>query len=252
MQILFVDESGTPPPPGKQHDTPFFVLGGLVVPEDFWSKLAADLNRLKTAFGITGEIKWRYFAPEKAGAKANSLSHLTPVQKETLRTKLYEAVRSYKSLRIICVATHVQLAYELPYIKTADDLYWYSYKQLTERFQYYLQDLERTVGQRVHGIVVCDHRAPKDDARLRELHHQLLAGGKATASHYGNLIEGLFIAPSHLSVGVQFADMIAGAVFRHIKVKDARFYAQIEPSFRRSPTGKVEGYGLVKFPKTGW
>jgi hypothetical protein len=93
MQILFVDESGTPPPPDKQHDTPFFVLGGLVVPEDFWSKLAADLNRLKTAFGITGEIKWRYFAPEKAGAKANSLSHLTPAQKETLRTKLYEAVR---------------------------------------------------------------------------------------------------------------------------------------------------------------
>jgi hypothetical protein len=144
------------------------------------------------------------------------------------------------------------LAYSLPYIKTADDLYWYSYKQLTERFQYYLQDLERTVGQRVNGIVVCDHRAPKDDARLRELHHQLLAGVKATASHYGNLIEGLFIAPSHLSVGVQFADMIAGAVFRQFKANDQRFYAQIEPSFRRSPNGKVEGYGLVKFPKSGW
>jgi len=214
--------------------------------------MSADLNRLKTHFNISGEIKWRYFAPQKPGAKPNSLSHLPVEQREELRTKLYETIRGYKSLRIVCVVTHVPLAYKLGYIKTADDLYWYSYKQLTERFQYYLQDLERTVGQRVHGIVVCDHRAPKDDERLRELHHQLLSGSKTTASRYENLIEGLFIAPSHLSVGVQFADMVAGAVFRRFKADDNRFFSQIETSFRRSPDGKLEGFGLVKFPKNGW
>lgn len=148
--------------------------------------------------------------------------------------------------------THVAAAYKLNFVNTADDLYWYSYKSLTERFQYYLQDLERTVGQRVHGIIVCDHRAPKDDERLRALHHQLLASDKTTVSRYGNLIEGLFIAPSHLSVGVQFADMVAGAVFRRFKADDDRFFSQIEASFRRSPDGKLDGYGLVKLPVTGW
>lgn len=252
MQILFVDESGSPPPPEKREEMAYFILGGLVVPEDFWSKLSADLRRLKSHSGISGEIKWRDFAPPRPGAKSNSLSHLSSNQKETLRSKLFEAIRSYKSLRLICVVTNVTAAYELPYIRNADELYWYSYKQLTERFQYYLQDLERTVGERVHGIVVCDHRAPKDDERLRELHHQLLVGAKATSSHYENLIEGLFIAPSHLSVGVQFADMAAGAVFRRFKNGDNRFFSQIESSFRRSSSGKIEGYGLVKFPKTGW
>jgi hypothetical protein len=252
MQILFVDESGTPPPPEKQNETPFFVLGGLVVPEDFWGKLASDLQRLKSQFSVQGEIKWRYFAPSKPGSKPHSLSHLSNAQKETLRGKLYEAIRGYKSLKIICVVTHVPSAYKLGYIKTADDLYWYSYKQLTERYQYYLQDLERTVGQRVHGIVVCDHRAPKDDERLRELHHQLLSSTKSTMSHYPNLSEGLFIAPSHLSVGVQFADMVAGAVYRRFRAGDNRFFEQVETSFRRSPTGKLEGYGLVKFPRNGW
>jgi hypothetical protein len=145
-----------------------------------------------------------------------------------------------------------QSVYTLGYVRTADDRYWYSYKQLTERFQYYLQDLERTVGQRVHGIIVCDHRAPKDDQRLRELHHQLLDAGSATVSACKNLIEGLFIAPSHLSVGVQFADMVAGAVYRRFSADDSRFFAQIENSFRRSPAGSLDGYGLVKFPKTGW
>ena len=251
MQILFVDESGTPPPPDRPSPK-FFVLGGLVVPEDLWSRLAADLRRLKELFGIEGEIKWRYFAPQKPGSKTHSLSHLKPVHKEELRTKLYEAIRAYRSVRLMAVVSNVEAAYQLPYVGSADDIYWYSYKQLTERFQYYLQDLERTVGQRVNGIVVCDHRAPKDDTRLRELHYQMLSGSKSTFSHYENLIEGLFIAPSHLSVGVQFADMVAGAVFRAYAANDKRFFNQIEPSFRRSPSGKIEGFGLVKFPKTGW
>ena len=195
MHILFVDESGTPPPPGKHDEKEYFVLGGIVVPEDIWAKLAQDLRLLARKYKIKGEIKWRYFAPAKPGAKEHSLSHLSAVEKESLRTVLYEKICHYKSVRLICVATQVGRAYTLSYIKTADDLYWYSYKQLTERFQYYLQDLERTVGQRVNGIIVCDHRGPKDDARLRELHFQLLNSSKATVTRYSNLIEGLFIAP---------------------------------------------------------
>ncbi len=252
MQILFVDESGTPPPLDRQNNTPLFVLGGIVIPEDFWSKIASDLRRLKEHYKIEGEIKWRYFAPSKAESKKHSLSHLNFSEKEELRTKLYEIIRDYRSIRLISVIVNVRLAYTIPYVKNADDLYWYSYKQLTERFQYYLQDLERTVGQRVNGIVVCDHRGPKDDTRLRELHHQMLIGKKGTFSHYENLIEGLFIAPSHLSIGVQFADMIAGAVFRAYSVNDRRYWNQIETSFRKSNKGKVEGYGIVKFPKEGW
>jgi hypothetical protein len=68
-------------------------------------------------------------------------------------------------------------------------------------------------------------------------------------SSYGNMVEGLFIAPSHLSVGIQFADMVAGAVFRAYKANDTRFADQIQESFRTSPAGVMEGFGLVKFPK---
>ena len=60
MHILFVDEFGTPPEADKAASQPFFVLGGIVIPEDIWAKLAADLARLKAHYGIEGEIKWRY------------------------------------------------------------------------------------------------------------------------------------------------------------------------------------------------
>ena len=250
MHMLFIDESGSPPEADKVAQQPFFVLGGVVIPEDIWAKMAGDLARLKSQFGIKRELKWRYFAPDRGG-KPHALSHLSAEKKEALRSQLYDIIKRYKAVRLICVVTQTARAYQLGYINTGDDLYWYSYKQLTERFQYYLQDLERVVGQKLNGIVVCDHRGPKDDERLRELHHKLMVGQSGVISTYGNMVEGLFIAPSHLSVGIQFADMVAGAVFRAFKTDDKRFFNQILESFRTSPQGKVDGFGLVKFPK-GW
>jgi hypothetical protein len=252
MQILFVDESGTPPQNNqKAHKTPFFVLGSIVIPEDIWEKCANQLATIKKNYSVAGEIKWRYFAPNPGG-KPNSLSHLNAEEKELLRTDLYKLISSYRSMRLICIVTNTVEAFKLDYINSSEDIYWYSYKQLTERFQYYLQDMGREVGQKLNGIVVLDNRGPEDDKKIRELHHKLLTKPTQKTAFYQNLLEGLFIAPSHLSVGIQLADMVAGAVFRSFMTKDDRFINQIEGSFRRSRKGTIVGYGLVKFPKGNW
>lgn len=249
MQILFVDESGTPPTAEKTQNDPYFVLGRAIIPDEFWHRVKADLEVIKKNYNIRGEIKWRYFAPPKEGSKPHSLSHLNHSQKEEVRSALYGVLNKYKSVKTICVVTDTAQAYNFSYINTPDDLYWYSYKQLTERFQYYLQDISRISGQKINGIIVCDHRAPKDDKRLQELHARLLLGHHNAHSNYSHLIEGVFIAPSHLSVGVQFADMVAGAVLRKFKSNDERFFAKVKNTFRKSEDGKVEGYGIVFFPK---
>jgi hypothetical protein len=49
------------------------------------------------------------------------------------------------------------------------------------------------------------------------------------------MIEGLFIAPSHLSVGIQFANMVAGAVFCAFRAQDKRFAVQIKPALAGFP-----------------
>lgn len=250
MQILFVDESGTPPPLNNISSSPFFVLGGVIIPEDIWFLIKVDLEAIKKKFSINGEIKWRYFAPHIKEAKRHSFSHLSSEQKEDLREALFSILLKYKSIKTICIITNVNQAYNLPYIKSPDELYWYSYKQITERFQYYLQDISRLSGQKINGIIVCDHRGPKDDKRLQELHTKLLTGQHDAHSSYQNLIEGVFIAPSHLSIGIQFADLVAGAVLRKFKANDERFFKQIYKTFRReSESGKIEGYGIVHFPK---
>ena len=249
MQILFVDESGTAPPPEKAAKSPVFVLGGFIVSEDIWPKLKADLDTLKRRFKIDGEIKWRYFAPWAAHRKPNPLSHLSAVEKEALREGLLDSITKYKSIRIIAVVVDVVAAYGKAHINSDDDLYNDAFKQLSERFQYYLQDLERSSGSSFRGMIVCDNRNNDQDDRLKEFHQRLLAGHGSYTSSYANLVEGLFIAASHHSIGTQFADLVAGAIFRSEARGDARFVDRISPAFRRSPSGKIDGYGIVRIPK---
>ena len=247
MQILFIDESGTPPPVDKIETSPLFVLGGAIIPDKFWHQIKADLEAVKRDFAVTGEIKWRFFSPDNR--KQHSMSHLDAAAKEAFRSKLFAILNKYKSIKTMSIVVDVASAYNLSYVKTADDLYWYAYKTMTERFQYYLQDISRVSGQRINGIIVCDHRAPNDDRRLQELHARLLLGQHDAHSNYANLVEGVFIAPSHLSVGIQFADMVGGAVLRRFKAGDSRFYDQIAGTFRKSEDGRIEGFGLIQFPK---
>ncbi len=247
MQILFIDESGTPPPVNNVLDSPFFVLGGAIIPDKYWHRVKDDLEYIKCKYNIQGEIKWRFFAPHHK--KPHTLSHLDSEQKETLRTELYSVLTRYKSIKIMSAIVDVAAAYQLKYINSPDDLYRYAYKVMTERFQYYLQDISRISGQRINGIIVCDHRAPNEDKRLQELHAELLLGERDAHSSYPNLVEGVFIASSHLSIGIQFADMVAGAVLRYYKSDDSRFYKQIEKTFRKSEKGQLKGYGLIEFPK---
>jgi len=247
MHILFIDESGNPTPPGKP-GLKHFVLGGLIIPEEVWPKLSSDLKRLKKDYGVSGEIKWRYFIAGN-NKPENSMRHLSPQKRDELRLQLLNSLVRYKSVRVISVVADIQKAYADPTIIDDTGLYHRAYKMLSERFQYFLQDLERDSGQRINGLVVCDHRNSYQDDRLRALHQKLVYSEGSFTSNYANLIEGLFVAPSHFSVGIQFADLVAGAVFRKFEANDDRFYSIIKPIIRAATYGKVEGYGLVALPK---
>lgn len=250
MHILFVDESGTAPA-GPAAGQRYFVIGGVIIPDGVWHGVASALDSIRERFGIKGEIKWRFFALNNKDAD-NSLSHLNVTDRDTVRNEIFGLITARKSIKVLAVVTAVATAYNLPTVNNADDLYQFSYKPITERFQYFLQDMERDTGQKTNGIIVCDHRGPKDDKRLQELHQKLLHQDGIYLSSYKNLIEGLFIAPSHWSVGIQLADLVAGAVFRKFERGDDRFFNLIKGSFRTGPGGKLEGYGLIKVPKAGW
>lgn len=246
MYLLFADESGTPPKPDKAAGK-YMVLGGLIVPEGVWRAIAKEFGRVREEYAISGEIKWKFFGPDNNDPK-NSIDHLTKERKQELRDDLFRIVTSRKSVKVICCVTSIEAAYARPTIITQEDVYHLTYKGLTERFQYFLQDATRITGQTQSGIVVCDHRMTTDDKKLRARHHQLIETDEEYTSTYANFIETIFFSPSEASVGLQLADMVAGAVHRSFQYGEHRFANQIQSAFRASPTGKILGYGLVKMP----
>jgi Protein of unknown function (DUF3800) len=102
------------------------------------------------------------------------------------------------------------------------------------------------------GIVISDHRGAHDDKALRLHHQKLLYSASEFISRYDNLVESLFVQPSNMSVGVQLADIVAGAVWRKFEKNDSRWFDMLTPAFRKSPSGRIDGYGLVRYPKDGW
>lgn len=253
MYLCFIDESGSPPKPTAKNPRPYFVIAGVIMHEAQWKGIAQELRRLKAKpeYAITGEIKWRYFGTANDDVD-NSVAHLDQAARDAFRREFYAILTQRKSIRTIACVTSVPAAYETRYVKAAEDLYQFTYKPVSERFQYYLQDQTKAVGAEQLGMVVADHRARGQDESLRSGHHRLVDQPATFTSNYENYVETIFLTPSHLSVGIQFADMVAGAVGRAFSTGDQTWFEAMEPTLRRSPAGKVEGYGLVKFPVQNW
>lgn len=253
MYLCFIDESGTPPKPGQQGRPPYFVIGGVIIHEAQWHDISDELKALKAReeFKIRGEIKWRYFGPANNDPE-NTVAHLDQEHKDAFRKAFYGIITKRKAVKIIACVASVAVAYQQDYVNTQEDLYQYTYKPISERFQYFLQDMERTVGSKQLGIMVADHRGKTQDDALRYKHQRFVEAEAPVFSNYNNYVETLFLTPSHSSVGIQLADMVAGAIGRKFNSNDALYYDQIEPSFRRSAAGNIQGFGSVKFPTHGW
>lgn len=250
MHLLFVDESGTPHGPNVRRDR-YFVIGGIIIPDGVWSKLRDAIHGMKVRRKLVGELKWRYFAPTNVDT-ANPMRELDARARDEIRAEIYHVICSIRSVRTMACIACIETAYELPHLQTADDLYHGTYRPLTERFQYHLQDVSRDVGRTETGIIVADHRGSKQDERLRQAHERLLRPGAISTSNYPNLVESLFFLPSDLSIGVQLADLVAGAVWRKFEKNDDTWYKALEPSLRKNSKGDVSGFGIIKFPTRGW
>lgn len=249
---MFVDESTTPPKPGRVR-SPFFILAGVIIPEAKWHHVAKELQALKdkSEFRVRGEIKWRYFGADNTDPK-NTVKHLDQQMRDKFRDEFFSILTNLRSISVIACVTRIEAAYQKPFIKTDEDLYHFTYKPVSERFQYFLQDATRVSGNTTLGIIVADPRGREQDDGLRRQHQKLVFADTSTISRYDNLVESLFFTPSHHSVGIQFADMVAGAISRRFnssKEGHDKYYKSIQSLFRRNPaTNAIKGYGLVRFP----
>lgn len=249
MYLCFIDESGTPAKPGKAKPKTF-VIASVIIPDTTWHSLGKSFERLKQSEAYVGEVKWRYFAPDNTD-QANPMLAWPQTRKNAFRSALFKILADHKSVRAVACVCDCPAAYTVQGVSSQNDLYFRTYKPVTERFQYFLQDLSRATGTLETGIIVVDHRGKDDDSHMRLQHERLLKEKRHDHASYANLVETLFFAPSHLSLGVQCANLVAGAVWRQYEHGDPAYFDQIKAIFRRDAHGEIDGYGIVQFPSRG-
>lgn len=245
-----MDESGTPPRPG-QEEPKYFVVGGIIIPMPTWQALRDGIQGLKIRLRLRGELKWRYFSPTNEDAR-NPMRGMPHELRNRIRDELYQTICTHRSVKTLACVVSCTAAYRMASVNSPADIYHLAYKGVTERFQYHLQDLSREVGTKQLGLVVSDHRGRDDDKVLRGVHQKLLHSRGEFISSYDNFVEGLFLTPSHHSIGIQLADIVAGAVWRYFERDDERCFEALRPSLRTDRKGSIDGYGLIKSPKAGW
>jgi hypothetical protein len=170
MYLLFIDESGTPPKAGRA-EVAYFVIAGLVIPEDRWIGMRDKMDGLKRSSHYHGEIKWRFFAPSNTDNE-NPMLEWDRDRRNLFRDRLFGIISETKSCRIIACISEAPTAYDLGNVNTQDDLYLRTYKPVIERFQYLLQDIATASGRDSLGMIIADHRGRGDDDRLRHQHER--------------------------------------------------------------------------------
>ncbi len=226
VHLLFLDESGTP---GEG----LFALGGVAVRDRDWHLLRDRWHATLTAqrWPLDREVKWHGIRKgEVPPALADSVF-------ETLAAA---PVTAYVAL-LDC-----ELGRELPqFFATPEDAYATGLMFLAERF-HMLLDREDDL-----GMIVVDSRFREEDARLRRFFADLAKDG-TPYMQLPRIVEGLFLGPSHHSIGLQVADLVVACTTSAERgTGQARGYLKtLLPRFATHPaTGELDGVGIKRFPE---
>jgi hypothetical protein len=228
VHLLFLDESG------QLSERRFFALGGVALRDADWHALRELWLETLAAHSWPPdrELKWHGI---RTGAVPPALADAI-VQAISL-----SPVRCYVTLLDI----ELGAVAEPDFFGTDEDTYPTGLMFLAERFQLLLQRADDV------GMIVVDSRFREDDSRLRRFFADLTADG-SPYSRLDRIVEGLFLGPSHYSIGLQCADLVcaitAAAERGH---GQARGYLKtLMPRFATHPaTGALDGVGIKRFPE---
>ena len=234
MRLLFLDESG------KLGEGGLFALGGIALRDRDWPELRELWQGTLAAHGwpLDREVKWH-------GIRKGQVP-------PALADALFTALAAAPFTAYVCVLDTDRGPVEFPpaehdYFRSSEDVYATALMFLAERFQHLLAEEDDV------GAIVVDSRFREDDARLRRFFADLTEGG-TPYMRLDRIVEGLFLGPSHYSIGLQCADLVVAATAASERGigEGAGYFKRLERRFARHPqSGALEGVGLKRFPEPG-
>ncbi len=244
MKILFLDESGDHNLSVIDPQYPVFVLGGVIMDEDYAEgPLTETLNEFKQELFGSRDIILH------TSDIARNRNGFEPLTESGFRNHFYrrlnELMRSIPYKVVACVIrkdVHLEM-----YGEAAINPYSLSLTLLVERFCFEVGDVANG------GVIVVERRDPSLDRSLGSAWHDLRIRGTRymkAATINSRILELNMQAKSENIAGLQLADLIVSPIGRHVLGKrDHEDWNVINEKFRRNHQGVVEGYGLVILPK---
>lgn len=234
MWLLFLDESG------KLDQGGLFALGGVAVRDAEWPELRDLWQQTLRGAGwpLDREIKWH-------GIRKGEVP-------PALGDAIFEALAAAPVTCYVAVMDLDRGPEEFPtdehtYFRSAEDVYATALMFLAERFEHLLEAEDE------QGLIVVDSRFREGDMRLRRFFGDLQEAGTPYMK-LGRIVEGLFLGPSHYSIGLQCADLVVAATLaaeRGIGLGGG-YFKKLRSRFAVHPaTGELDGVGLKRFPEAG-
>lgn len=242
MKVLFLDESGDHNLTVIDPEYPLFVLGGVIVDQDY---AEGPLEEELRAF------KQRLFGREDLVLHTADITRnrngferlMDRTFRECFYSELNELMRRLDFEVVACVIRkndHLRR-----YGVAALDPYMLSLDILVERFCMALGH--------GRGVIVAERRGATLDRELDLAWLNLKIQGTryVQAKEIERQILGLNQrAKSENIAGLQLADLVVTPIGRKVLGKPVKEdYRVVEEKFRRSRSGRIDGYGLVVLPK---
>lgn len=244
MKVLFLDESGDHNLAVVDPEYPVFVLGGVIMEQQYAE------GRLEKALR---DFKRRLFGREDIilhtadiTRNRNGFERMKEgAFRETFYRELNDMLRGLDFKAVACVIRkNDHLA---RYGVAALDPYMLSLDVLVERFCMDIGDRESG------GVIVAERRDPTLDRELDIAWLNLKVQGTryVRANDIEKRVAGLNLRAKGANIaGLQLADLMVTPIGRKVLGKAVKEdYRVVEGKFRRSPSGRIDGYGLVVLPK---
>src|ERR1700710_209450 len=184
MHLLFLDESGQPDKGNH------FALGGITVRDADWPELKDVWHETLAAepWPLDREVKWH-------GIRKGEVP-------PTLADAMFAAL-SKAPLTAYVTLLDLELGREREpsFFATPEEVYSTGLMFLAERFHHLLEAADDV------GMIVVDSRYREEDQRLRRFFSDMTKDGTPYMQLPG-IGEGLFLRPSHHSIGLQCADLV--------------------------------------------
>jgi hypothetical protein len=239
--VIYADESGDHSLVSINPQNPVFVLAFCIFEKRAYIETVVPMvQRLKFDFFGHDCVVLHSHEIRKARGEFNIL--LNPQTRQTFIDRVNEVMAAAP---VTVIAAVIDKQRHVRQYNDPANPYEIALTFCMERLQHWMR--EHGQGRRLSHLMV-ERRGASEDAKL-ELEFRRIVQGRNQVGAMPNL-DIRFMDKKHNSTGLQFADLVAHPIGRHVinPLQANRAYELIEPKLRRSSSGRIRGYGLKIFP----